>query len=73
MGKIKVNTDFGPVLINIAGDSPTEKEKNFILENLNTFQKESSSRISPNENEIANYYRQWVAQRKWQKETEQLA
>ena len=34
MGRIKVNTNLGPVFVNIRGDNPTDEEKELILSKI---------------------------------------
>jgi len=59
MGQIQINTPSGPVLVNIAGDTPTEKEQKTILDNIDRIsaQVPSSGIPSPQKEDISNYYR----------------
>ena len=57
MGQIQINTSSGPVRINIAGDAPTEEEKQYILDNIDKITPQKSGVASPQQEEISNYYR----------------
>ena len=59
MGQIQINTPSGPVLVNIAGDTPTEEEQKTILDNIDKIsaQVPSSDIPSPEKEDISNYYR----------------
>ena len=62
MGSIRINTPKGPVMVNISGDTPTDKEKKLILDNMEMLSKEAkpepaiSPIISPEVADINRYY-----------------
>tara|TARA_R100000773_G_scaffold14969_1_gene13683 strand:- start:957 stop:4079 length:3123 start_codon:yes stop_codon:yes gene_type:complete len=64
MGRIQINTRSGPILVNIAGDTPTNEEKKYIMDNLSTIIEDSpQAAISPQKEDISNYYRRLFAEK----------
>jgi len=65
MGQMQVNTKSGPILVNIAGDLPTEEEKKYIVSNIDKLiENNPVANIAPEKEDISNYYRRLFAAQK---------
>ena len=61
MGKIRINTPKGPVLVNIAGETPTDEEKKLIIDKMDVLSEanrtpSSPAIVSPEVADINRYY-----------------
>ena len=56
MGQIKINTQQGPILVNIKGDEPTEAETKLILQEVKKLPKEQMSSATPEREDISKFY-----------------
>tara|TARA_R110001583_G_scaffold20056_3_gene77812 strand:+ start:2149 stop:5670 length:3522 start_codon:yes stop_codon:yes gene_type:complete len=56
VGQIKINTQQGPILVNIKGDEPTEAETKLILQEVRKLPKEQMSSATPEREDISKFY-----------------